>query len=33
MSDDDLFEFLSNDLGIKADDPVAGYIVSNLMNV
>lgn len=33
MSDDDLFDFIEKDLGLKAEDPLCGHIVTNIMGI
>jgi hypothetical protein len=33
MNDDELFEFLGNDLGLQGDDPFFGHLAANIMNI
>lgn len=33
MDDEDLFEFFTNELGLKGDDTLFGYIACNIMNI
>lgn len=33
INDDDLFDFVTNDLGLKRDDPLFDQIATNIMRI
>lgn len=33
MSDEDLFDFMIDDLGIQGDDPIFGHFATNVMGI